>query len=285
MKKVNSEAKETTDTETNSGKKEAAETKPYSETKETAGTKADSEAQLNAKGQAESKEQAQENENINFPDSGEIRILKARDEIPCPEGASIVISGTAGKSGAGIIASGYLSGRIEKHSEKAERKSCLPEITGEGVFIPDELVQKALNPNIKITSDELRAAEDENVIAAVSAGAGGVFNALWRLGELLHTGLSVYLDRIDTDQDTIEICEIYRINPYLLFSRGVVIYVTENPARLLRELSGSGKHVSAAGYTLASKERVVIRRGEKQYLFPDPEDELLKIRMPGCRAF
>ncbi len=42
---------------------------------------------------------------------------------------------------------------------------------------------------------------------------GGIFSALWRMAETLDTGLAVDIKKIPIRQETIEILELYDINP------------------------------------------------------------------------
>ena len=43
---------------------------------------------------------------------------------------------------------------------------------------------------------------------------GGIFSALWRMAEELKTGLLIDIKKIPLRQETIEILELYDINPY-----------------------------------------------------------------------
>ena len=47
-------------------------------------------------------------------------------------------------------------------------------------------------------------------------GEGGIFAALYRLAKEADTGLVVDLKAMPVRQETIEICEYYKLNPYQL---------------------------------------------------------------------
>ena len=51
---------------------------------------------------------------------------------------------------------------------------------------------------------------------------GGLWAALWRLGERAGTGLTVAAERIPIAQETVEICEVLNEDPYQLPSSGEV---------------------------------------------------------------
>lgn len=52
---------------------------------------------------------------------------------------------------------------------------------------------------------------------------GGIFGALWEMAEASGVGLDIDLKKIPIRQETIEICEVYDINPYLLISSGAML--------------------------------------------------------------
>jgi hydrogenase maturation factor len=56
---------------------------------------------------------------------------------------------------------------------------------------------------------------------------GGLFGALWELGEASGVGLTVDLRKLTLRQETVEICEFYDLNPYQLISSGVMLIVTD----------------------------------------------------------
>lgn len=102
--------------------------------------------------------------------------------------------------------------------------------------------------------------------AAVPIGPGGVFGALWRLGEAAGTGLSVELGRIPVRQETIEVCEILDVTPYGLLSGGM-LYAVEN---------GNWLPGTVIGRTDKGKGRVVVSAEGARYLTKPQPDELTR---------
>lgn len=103
-------------------------------------------------------------------------------------------------------------------------------------------------------------------LAAVPIGPGGVFGALWRLGEAAETGLLVELVRIPVRQETIEVCELLDVSPYGLLSGGM-LYVTEN---------GNWLPGTVIGRTDPGKGRVVVGEEGTRYLTKPQPDELAR---------
>ena len=59
---------------------------------------------------------------------------------------------------------------------------------------------------------------------AVSIEEGGLWAALWKLGEAEKTGLTVDAAAIPIRQETVEICELLELDPYGLPSSGHVFF-------------------------------------------------------------
>ena len=57
---------------------------------------------------------------------------------------------------------------------------------------------------------------------------GGVFGALWELAEETKTGYEVDLKKFPIQQDVIEICELFRLNPYQMASGGCLLVILED---------------------------------------------------------
>lgn len=49
---------------------------------------------------------------------------------------------------------------------------------------------------------------------------GGIFGALWEMADGAGIGLDVALKRIPIQQETVEICEFFGVNPYQMLSTG-----------------------------------------------------------------
>lgn len=106
---------------------------------------------------------------------------------------------------------------------------------------------------------------------------GGIFGALWELGEASHVGMEIDLKKIPLRQETIEICEYYNINPYQLISSGVMLMVTDRANALVEELKKNGIPATVIGRIVEGNDKIVINEDEKRYLIPPKSDELYKV--------
>ncbi len=52
---------------------------------------------------------------------------------------------------------------------------------------------------------------------------GGIFGALWEMAESSGIGLEIDLKKIPLKQETVEICELFDINPYGLIASGAML--------------------------------------------------------------
>lgn len=116
------------------------------------------------------------------------------------------------------------------------------------------------------------------ICAAVPAGDGGIFAALWDLAKKGGCGFKIDLRKIPLSQETIEICEILDLNPYRLDSGGAVILAAENAERLVSGFAAEGIPASVVGWICAGK-ACRIYSGETETFLDFPSaDETIKIR-------
>lgn len=173
-------------------------------------------------------------------------------------GLDIVVTEYIGSEGAAVLA--------------FEKERCLQQRYS-SAFI------ESAKERLKKTSALLGAA------AAVQHGAeamhaieeGGIFGALWELAEGAGLGLEIDLKKIPIKQQTIEICGVFDINPYLIASAGSILIVDKNGYDLVRELEKAGVQAAVIGKTTEGNARLLLNEEEKRFLEPPKTDELLKI--------
>ena len=105
---------------------------------------------------------------------------------------------------------------------------------------------------------------------------GGVFGALWEVAQASGTGLSIELKEIPIRQETVEICEFYRINPYQLLSTGSLLIVTDNGQELKEVLNRKGIHAELIGKLNDGNDKTIENDGEIRHLDLPAADELYK---------
>ena len=107
-------------------------------------------------------------------------------------------------------------------------------------------------------------------------GSGGILAALWELFEQEQTGFEIDMHRIALKQETVEICEFFRLNPYQMTSAGSFLILTERADEVLAVLEDAGAHAVRLG-TAGKQNARVIRNGEEtRYLDRPAPDELLR---------
>lgn len=106
---------------------------------------------------------------------------------------------------------------------------------------------------------------------------GGIFGALWELAEGAGTGLDVDLKRIPIRQESVEVCEQFGINPYLLMSSGSMLIAADNGPALVRALEKEGIHGAVIGRATCGNDRILRNGEEIRYLDRPQSDELYKI--------
>ena len=90
-------------------------------------------------------------------------------------------------------------------------------------------------------------------------------------------GLSVEMKKMTVRQETIEVCEVFHLNPYQLTSTGAVLMVTPKGEELKERLKREGIPAEIIGHTTEGNERIIWGGGEKRFLDRPAPDELARI--------
>lgn len=149
-----------------------------------------------------------------------------------------------------------------------------------------ELSDRYAQPFIECakTFEQFLSVRSEAAVAAKSGVAamhdiseGGVFGALWEMGQCSGVGLEIDLKKIPIRQETIEICEFFDINPYKLVSGGSMLMAAEDGNALAQEIRKAGVEASVIGRATESNDRVIINGEERRFLEITQTDELWKL--------
>lgn len=130
-------------------------------------------------------------------------------------------------------------------------------------------------------SEEIEAARENGASLIMQIGEGGVFAALWRLAEKADTGLEADMKKMSIRQETVEVCEHFRLNPYQLASAGSFLIVTDKGAPLVQELSRKGIHASVIGSLKDNNDKIIKNGEDVRYIDRPAPDEINKIRTGG----
>lgn len=141
--------------------------------------------------------------------------------------------------------------------------------------LPDEMVETA-----KGFADYLSVVPESKIAVKVGVSAmhdvteGGIFGALWEMAAASGVGLEIDLKKIPIRQETIELCEVFDINPYMLISSGAMLIGTSHGHQLVDELGRAGIHAAVIGYATEGNDRVIVNGDERRFLEPPKVDEL-----------
>lgn len=171
-------------------------------------------------------------------------------------GQDIVLTKWIGLSGTSILAK-------EKESIIAEKYK-------------QDLINAAKNfDEFMSVRSEAATAVKSGVSAMHDLSQGGVMNALWDLSVAAGVGLTIDLKSIPVRQETIEICEIFDVNPYRLISTGSLLIVCDNGLAMVDALAEEGINAQVIGKTTDSNDKIILNDGEVTYLDAPKPDELL----------
>ena len=106
---------------------------------------------------------------------------------------------------------------------------------------------------------------------------GGIYGALWELAEASGVGLEIDLKTIPVRQETIEICECFRLNPYQLISSGCMLMTSSDGRKLVRDLEQAGMKAAMIGRCVEGKAKKIINGEDTAFLERPKTDELYKI--------
>ncbi len=163
-------------------------------------------------------------------------------------GREIVMAGTAALEGAVMLEN---LGR----EELSERFS--------GRFL--ETVQEY--PDRVRMRDTLEFLKQEGLGDAVyCAGRSGVFGALWEIAGKAKSGFAVELSEIPITQETVEICEFFDVNPYLLRSGGALFIAAEHGRIVADKLRERQIPAAVIGSMEENADKLVFNGGERRYL-------------------
>lgn len=124
---------------------------------------------------------------------------------------------------------------------------------------------------------EARLARAAHVTSMHDVTEGGIFGALWEIGAASKVGMEVDLKKILLKQETVEICEFYDLNPYMLISSGCMLMITDKANQLVDNLKAGGIAAAVIGRITEGNDRIIINEDERRYLEPPKSDELYKV--------
>ena len=111
---------------------------------------------------------------------------------------------------------------------------------------------------------EPKTGEDENEYYPL--GEGGILKALWEIADRAGLGLSAELRKLPIRQETIEITELFDIDPYRMDSKGAVLIGTFHGMELTERLNRAGIPAAVIGRVSKGPERILYNQEIKRYI-------------------
>ncbi len=174
----------------------------------------------------------------------------------------ILMIGYAGSFGAGLIAEKKEIKLLERFPSFLIRNAVSE--GKKGVLYKEMLLERLKDLSFRY-----------DILCMEEAGDGGVFKGLWNLGEAAGSGFFVDLKAIPIKQETVEICNFFDINPYQLYSEGVILLMSKESDALAEELRRDGIPAERIGRTHFEKKRVILNEDEERFLEPRAGDAIV----------
>ena len=139
------------------------------------------------------------------------------------------------------------------------------------------LGEKPFDEELRLTNVKFLD-ENSGLLGVKPLGRGGIFNALWDLCQEQGTGCRVLLDAIPIRQETVEICELFGLNPYYAASSGSLLLACQRGNELAWTLGQQGLPVSIIGVLTPGPSRTILsgEHGEHVRCLDRPQREELE---------
>lgn len=127
------------------------------------------------------------------------------------------------------------------------------------------------------SQEEIMFAREKGALSLLQVGEGGIFAALWNLAKETECGLEIDLKKISVLQETVEVCEFFKLNPYQLASAGTMLIVAKDGEKLVEVLSEQGKDAVLIGKLTDNNDKILKNGEEIRYIDRPAPDEIMKI--------
>ncbi len=170
-----------------------------------------------------------------------------------------------------ILVAGYagLEGMLRISQEKREVLA--------GRFAPSflRLVESAEDQIFGL--DIARAVRRAGIPVICHVGQGGIFKALWELSAWTGRGLEADLKKIPVRQETIEVCELFHINPYQLTSAGCFLLAAADGEAAAERLARQQVEACVIGRLRGDNDKIVQNGEDVRFLDRPGLDEIWKL--------
>lgn len=116
-----------------------------------------------------------------------------------------------------------------------------------------------------------------NIAAIYPMGEGGIFATFYEIAKETGAGLAIDMKKILVLQETIEVCERFRMNPYQMSSTGAFLLLCEQGDVLVDCLHNIGMEASVIGRTTKNADKIMYNGEDVRYVDRPASDEIYKI--------
>ncbi len=198
-----------------------------------------------------------------MPVTGKMQI---EDEIACS--SESVKPAYAGKD---VVLTKYIGmeGMVRVASEQEEK---LKERFSDG------FVKQILSYKDKVFAvKEIASALENGAVLIRQASEGGILAALWNLAKETECGIDADLKQLSILQETVEVCEYFKLNPYQLASAGCMLMVHDDGEQLVSALQEQGIKAVVVGKLTDNNDKILRNGEEIRYIDRPAPDELNSI--------
>lgn len=108
----------------------------------------------------------------------------------------------------------------------------------------------------------------------MEADEGGIMAALWRFFEGSGFGFTIKLRQIPLLQETVEVCELFEINPYCLLSTGCLLFTADHGWDAVEALAGTDVVSAVIGKVTQGPGKHIYNGDVHSFLNRPKQDEL-----------
>lgn len=124
---------------------------------------------------------------------------------------------------------------------------------------------------------KIAAAEEAGISFIRQITEGGILAALWRLSQETGLGMELDMKKFAVRQETIEVCEYFRLNPYQLTSGGSFLMLAEHGGAAAEALWRKGIAAAVIGRLDGGNDKVIRNGEDMRYIDRPAPDELMKV--------
>ncbi len=117
----------------------------------------------------------------------------------------------------------------------------------------------------------------EEAVSIRQIREGGIFAGLFALAKETGVGLEIDLKWIPVLQETIEVCEYFRLNPYQMASAGSFLLLAEDGETLSGKLRQKNVQASVIGKTTEFRDKIIKNGEDVRYIDRPAPDEIYQI--------